>query len=133
MPTQFSDDAKALINQKNFAHLATLMPDGTPQVTPVWIDIDGDTLRINSAEGRLKVTNLRRDPRVGVEVSDAANPYAYVSVRGRVTEMTHEGADQHIDSLAKKYMDVDSYPLRTPDEQRVIITIEPERVSVWGV
>ncbi len=133
MPTQFSDDAKALINQKNFAHLATLMPDGTPQVTPVWIDIDGDTLRINSAEGRLKVTNLRRDPRVGVEVSDAANPYAYVSVRGRVTEMTHEGADQHIDSLAKKYMDVDSYPLRTPDEKRVIITIEPERVSVWGV
>ncbi len=126
--TQLTDAQKEVIDGKNFAHVATHFPSGSVQVNPVWIDRDGDTIRINSAEGRAKVKNLRADPRVTVEVNDHANPYNYVEIRGRAVEITHEGADEHIDALAQKYMGVDTYPMRAEGEQRVIIVIEPEKV-----
>lgn len=117
---------------KNFAHLATLMKDGTPQSTPVWIDFDGTNLVFNTAEGRQKVRNLDRNGHVAVSVVDSANPYRYLQIRGRVIEKTYEGADAHIDKMAKKYMDVDTYPLRQPGEKRVIYKIAPEHVQTMG-
>ncbi len=118
--------------KRAFGHLATLMPDGSPQVTPVWIDFDGTHVLVNSARGRQKDVNVRRDPRVAIEVSDPNNPYRYVQIRGRVVEITEEGADEHIDRLAKKYRGLDRYPYRRPGEVRVIYKILPERVSVFG-
>ncbi|WP_322795569.1 PPOX class F420-dependent oxidoreductase [Tepidiforma sp.] len=119
-----------LIEGPNFAHLATLMPDGSPQVTPVWVDLDGVTILVNTAEGRVKTRNLDRDPRVALSIADQQNPYRYIQVRGRVIERTHEGADAHIDKLAKKYLGQDRYPFRRPGEQRVIFRIQPEHVQV---
>jgi PPOX class probable F420-dependent enzyme len=127
-----SDAQKRLFTATNFADLATLMPDGSPQVSPVWVDIDGDTILVNSAEGRTKVRNVRRDPRVALAVHDEENPYTMVSLRGRVVELAHEGADQHIDRLAKKYLGMDRYPNRRPGERRVILRIEPEHVAAMG-
>lgn len=123
-----------IIVGKNFAHVATLMPGGSPQVTPVWIDIEGDSdvLLVNTADGRQKARNLDRDARVALSIADSANPYRYIQVRGRVIEKTTEGADAHIDRMAKKYMGVDSYPMRTPSEQRVIYRIQPEKVQTMG-
>lgn len=126
------DSAKQLLEGKNFAHVATLMEDGSPQVTPVWVDHDGDTILVNTAAGRLKHKNLERDGRVAISVFDHENPYVALAVQGRVSEITEEGADPHIDALAKRYMGVDEYPLRTPDEVRLIVRIEPEKVSYSG-
>jgi PPOX class probable F420-dependent enzyme len=112
-----------------FAQFATLMPDGSPQVNPVWFEFDGRVVRVNSARGRQKDRNMRRDPRVGLSVQDPGNPYHFVQIRGRVTHIEEAGADEHIDRLAKRYLGVDRYPHRQPGEVRVIYTIEPERVS----
>jgi PPOX class probable F420-dependent enzyme len=120
---------KALLDAPNFAHLATLMPDGSPHVTVVWLDTDGDLIRFNTAEGRVKPRNLRRDPRVAISVIDQNNPYAWVSIRGRVVELTPEGADAHIDRLAGKYLGQDTYPMRREGEVRLTAVIEPEHVS----
>ncbi|MDE3136575.1 MAG: PPOX class F420-dependent oxidoreductase [Acidobacteriota bacterium] len=116
-------------NKKVFAHLATLMPDGSPQVTPVWFDLEGDRIRVNSAKGRQKDRNMRRDPRVSICLMDPENPYRYVELRGRVVEITEEGADAHIDSLGFKYLDAESYPFRKKDEIRVIYKIEIEHAQ----
>jgi PPOX class probable F420-dependent enzyme len=121
-----------LFQKKAFAHLATLLNDGRPQVTPVWCDFDGTHVRINSAKGRVKDRNMRRDPRVTLTLQDPDNPYRYLEVRGRVVEITEAGADRHIDSLAKKYLGVDKYPYRQPGETRVIYTIQPEHVATMG-
>lgn len=126
------ESAKKMLSGKNFAHIATLMADGSPQVTPVWIDHDGDTILFNTAERRLKHKNLERDGRVALSVIDQENPYVSLVVRGRVKAIRHEGADEHIDALAKRYMGVDEYPLRTPGEVRIIIEIEPEKVAFTG-
>jgi PPOX class probable F420-dependent enzyme len=126
------ESAKKLLSGTNIAHIATLMPDGSPQVTPVWIDHDGDTILFNTAEGRLKHKNLERDGRVALSVIDQENPYVSLVVRGRVKAIRHEGADEHIDALAKRYMGVDEYPLRSPGEVRIIIEIEPEKVAFTG-
>ena len=115
---------KLLTEGKNVATVATIMPDGSPQSTAVWIDSDGEHVIFNTAEGRVKTENLRRDPRVAITVWDAGNPFSQASMRGRVVEITTDGADAHIDKLAKKYLGVDSYPGRRPDEQRVIVKIE---------
>ncbi|HKU42780.1 MAG TPA: PPOX class F420-dependent oxidoreductase [Polyangiales bacterium] len=124
------DDAwKAVLRQPVFAHLSTLMPDGSPQTSPVWIDIDGDTLVINSAQGRVKDKNMRRDPRVAISLTDPQNPYKALAIRGRVKDITTQGADAHIDSMAKKYLGKDSYPFRQPGEVRVIYRIEPQSIS----
>jgi PPOX class probable F420-dependent enzyme len=121
-----------LFSKPAFAHLVTLMPDGSPQVTPVWVDLDGDTGIVNTAKGRLKDRNMKRDPRVALAVSDPANPYRYVQVRGRVSDITEDGGDAHIDRMAKKYLNQDSYPYRQPGEVRVIYRITPERVQAYG-
>jgi PPOX class probable F420-dependent enzyme len=105
------------------------MPDGSPQSTPVWVDVEGDEIVINTAEGRAKARNLREDPRVALSATDPDNPYEAVIVRGWVTDMTHEGADEHIDRLAKKYLDRERYPFRQRGEQRVKVYITPEVVK----
>ena len=121
-----------LFSKPAFAHLVTLMPDGSPQVTPVWVDLDGNTVIINTAKGRLKDRNMKRDPRVALAVSDPANPYRYIQVRGRVSDITENGGDAHIDKMAKKYLNQDTYPGRTPGEVRVLYRITPEHVQAWG-
>jgi PPOX class probable F420-dependent enzyme len=131
--TQIPDGVRKLLEGKNFANLATLMPDGSPQVTPVWVDYDGAHILVNTAEGRQKARNLRRDPRVALSVSNQENPYSYVQIRGRVVDITADGADAHIDKLAKKYLGQDTYPYRTPTEERLILKIEPERVFAYQV
>jgi len=123
---------KDLFLGKNFAHIATLMPGGNPQVTPVWIDLDGEFVVFNTANGRQKARNLDRDGRVALSIHDQANPYRYIQVRGRVVSKTTEGADAHIDAMAKKYLGLDTYPNRTPQEQRVIYRIHPEHVQANG-
>lgn len=121
-----------LFDKKVFAHLATVGANGTPQVTPVWCDFDGTHLRINTARGRVKDKNLTANPRVALSILDPDNPYRYVQVQGRVTEMTEQGADQHIDALAKKYIGQDRYPYRQPGEVRVLVKIAAERVQGMG-
>jgi PPOX class probable F420-dependent enzyme len=122
-------EAKHLLSGKHFAHVATLMPDGSPQVSPVWVDIEDGLVLFNTAEGRLKPENLRRDPRVAISITDDENPYENVLIRGKAVELTHDGADEHIDALANRYMGVDEYPLRQPGEERVIVKIEPDKVQ----
>ncbi len=121
-----------LFEKRAFAHLATIMADGTPQVTPVWCDFDGVHVCVNSAKGRVKDRNMRRDGRVALALMDPDNPYRYVAIRGRVVEITEHGADAHIDALAKKYLGKDTYPHRRPGEVRVIYKIRPEGVSAMG-
>jgi len=119
-----------ILDKPAFAHLSTLMSDGSPHTAPVWIDIDDGYVLINSAEGRLKDRNVRRDPRVAISITDPENPYRSLAIRGRVVKITNEGADEHINRMAKKYMGVDEYPYRTPTEVRVMYYVEPEKVSV---
>jgi PPOX class probable F420-dependent enzyme len=118
-----------LFKKKAFAHLATLMPDGQPQVTPVWVDFDGHHVVINTAAGRQKDKNLQRDGRVALSIADPDNPYRYLEVRGHVAERTLEGADQHIDAMAKKYLGKDKYPFSKPGEVRVIYKVKPEHTT----
>ncbi len=132
MAASVPDNFKDLFQKKAFANLATVMPDGSPQVTPVWFDWDGSHIRINSAKGRVKDRNMRRTPKVALAILDPDNPYRHLAVRGRVVEMTEQGADDHIDALAKKYLGQDRYPYRRPGEVRVIYKIQPERVAVMG-
>ena len=125
MPAQIPPTHRDLLDSKALANLATLMKDGSPQVTPVWFDFDGAHVRVNSAKGRMKDRNMRRDARVGIAIVDPANLYRYLEIRGRVVTITEDGAEAHIDALAKKYMGVDSYPFRVAGQVRVIYTIEP--------
>jgi PPOX class probable F420-dependent enzyme len=118
--------------QKALAHLGTVMANGAPQVTPVWFDYDGKFFRVNSAKGRVKDRNMRRNPAVSLSIVDPANPYRYVGVLGRVVEITEHGGDAHIDSLAKKYLGQDRYPNHRAGEIRVIYKILPERTSGMG-
>lgn len=121
--------ALQMLKGRNIAYLTTLMADGSPQVTPVWVDTDGTHVLVNTAEGRLKPKNVQRDPRVAIAVTDAQNPYEALLIRGRAIEVTSQGADNHIDFLAQKYLGRETYPFRQPGEQRLIIRIVPERVS----
>ncbi|WP_148687292.1 PPOX class F420-dependent oxidoreductase [Candidatus Nitrosocosmicus hydrocola] len=125
---ELTDSAIGLLKGKNIAFVASLMKDGGPQITPVWIDYDGQYIMINTAEGRIKQKNFQRDPRVAISIIDPTNPYNTVSIRGTVTEQVLEGADDHIDKMAKKYLGVDKYPFRSPGEKRVILRIMPEKV-----
>ena len=132
MAENIPEKYKDLFDKKAFANLATLMPDGTPQVTPVWVDYDGSHVLVNSARGRQKDKNMERNPSVSLSIMDPDNPYRYLEVRGRVAEITEEGAEEHIDKMAKKYMGLDKYPLRQPGERRVLYKIQPERTSQMG-
>lgn len=131
-PAVIPDKYRDLFAKKTLAHLATLMPGGEPQVTPVWIDYDGERVIFNTAAGRQKDKNLQRDGRVSLSLTDPDNPYRYLEVRGRVSERTMNGADAHIDKMAKKYLDQDKYPFRQPGEVRVIFKITPEHVTSMG-
>ena len=128
IPEKYRD----LFEKRAFASLATLMPDNRPQVTPVWVDYDGSHVRVNSAKGRLKDKNMRRDKRVALSIQDPDNPYRYIAVRGKVVESTEQGADAHIDALAKKYLGKDRYPFRSPGEVRVMYKIRADKVSTSG-
>ena len=118
-----------LFTKKAFANLATLMPDGSPQVTPVWVDYDGTHVLVNTAKGRVKDKNMRSNPRVSLAISDPENPYRYGELRGKVVEFTEAGADDHINKMAKKYLGQDVYPFRKPGEVRVLFKIKVEKVS----
>ena len=132
MTVPIPESHRDILEKKSLAHLATLMPDGSPQVTPVWCDFDGTHVRINSAKGRRKDRNIRREPRVSLSLCDPDDPYRYLEVRGRVVDISEEGADAHIDQLAHKYLGVDEYPNRRAEEVRVIYKIAPERFTKMG-
>jgi PPOX class probable F420-dependent enzyme len=121
-----------LRDKKAFAHLATIMPDGSPQVTPVWFDYAAGAIRVNSARGRVKDRNMKEGAAVALSILDPDNAYRYLQIRGRVRKVTEEGAAAHIDSLAKKYLGVDKYPYAQPGDVRVTYEIEPVRASGMG-
>jgi PPOX class probable F420-dependent enzyme len=123
---------RELMTGTNFAHVATLRRDGTPHISITWVDADGDQVVLNTAEGRDWIANLRRDERVTLTVTNQENPYEYVEVRGRLAGTEHDGADEHIDRLAQRYMGEETYPLRQEGERRVIVRIEPASVKLNG-
>lgn len=121
-----------LKDKKAFAHLATVMPDGSPQVTPVWFFYENGKFIVNTARGRVKDKNMSKNARVALSITDPDNPYAHIAVRGTIVNITEQGADASIDALAKKYLGKDKYPFRQPGEVRVIYEIEPTSVSAMG-
>jgi PPOX class probable F420-dependent enzyme len=121
-----------LTTKKAFAHLATLMPDGSPQVTPVWFDYTNGHIRVNTAKGRVKARNMAEGSRVALSILDPDNPYRYLQVRGKVVAVTEEGGNAHIDSLAKKYLGKDVYPWHSPKDIRTIYEIEPLAAQAMG-
>ncbi len=129
VPESYSDLIKD--KTKAFAYLATLMKTGSPQLTPIWFNTDGKHILINTAIGRVKEKNMRRDPRVALVIVDPHNPYRYIQVRGKVVEITTQGAREHIDILSKKYRGVDKYVTRA-NEVRVTFKILPETISTQG-
>lgn len=123
------ESLKDMLQDKVFVHLATVMPDGTPQSSPVWVDVDGDEILINTARGRIKDRNMTRDPRVALSVTATDNPYRAWMLRGHVTGHTTAGADAHIDRLSKKYLGLERYPRRTAGEVRVIFRIAIDTIA----
>src|ERR1700751_1442494 len=123
------DYADLLQDKKAFAHLATNMPDGAPQSTPVWVDYRNGHVLVKTATGRVKARNMEKGSPVALSISDPDNPYRYVQVRGVVSKVYDEGADAHIDFLARKYLGQDKYPWRRPGEERVIYEIKPDKVQ----
>ena len=125
-----TDPVIKIIKDKNFAFLGTIMKDGRPQVSPIWIDIDDNNniILFNTAQGRIKHKNISRDPRVSLSLVDKNNPYSMVTIQGTVIEQTTIGADEHIDKLAKKYLNIDRYPSHSPSIKRVICKIKPEKM-----
>lgn len=128
MATELNDAQRALFNDKNFATVATINPDGHPHLSVVWVKTDGDDILFSTTVDRVKEKNLRRDPRVTILINPPANPYSYVEVRG-TAQMTQEGGRELIDELAKKYMDADRYPMDDgTDNVRVVVRIKPQRI-----
>lgn len=128
IPEEFHD----LFEKRTFAHFATVMPDGTPQVTPVWVgyDVASGHVLVNTARGRRKEKNVSREPKVGVSITDPDDAYRWLSIRGVVEELTEEGADDHIDALAQRYLGEETYPYRDGESSaRVLIRIRPEDVA----
>ena len=123
------EPVKALIEEKSYANVATLMPDGSPQVTQTWVDHDGDIIIINTFEGSQKYRNTKRNPMIAMDISDPANSYRVAMIRGRVSEITFDGAEEHVDKMARKYMNQEKYPMRIPGVRRVLIKVEPLHVS----
>ncbi|GAC1394922.1 MAG: PPOX class F420-dependent oxidoreductase [Chloroflexota bacterium] len=130
MAAQLTEGMRRLLKEKAYCQIATMMPDGSPHLTETWVDTDGQHILINTAEGRQKERNIRRDARVAVNVIDPATDYRILTVRGRVAEITTEGADANIDHLAYKYLGQEKYPNRQAGEVRVILKIVPERILV---
>ncbi len=128
MATQLSEDLLALLRKPVLVHVATVMPDGTPQSTPVWVDTDGENVLFNTAKGRVKHRNMLRNPAVALSFVDDENPYRMFEIRGTV-ELVEDGADDHIDFLAKKYLNEDKYPFRQPGEERIIVQVRPVAIA----
>jgi PPOX class probable F420-dependent enzyme len=122
---------RRLLEGKNIAHVATLMRDGSPQVTAVWVDVEGDRILVNTAEGRAKPRNVRRDARVAISIADAETPEIAAFIRGRVVEVIEEGAEEHIEKLSQKYRG-STFPV-TPGQQRLILAIEADHISGQGI
>ena len=129
MTTQLPNDARELFNRKNFAHVTSLMPDGSPQASPVWCEAVGNDVVINVDASTIKARNFRQDPRVAVSIVDQEKPYEAVFIRGRVTEIRPDTEGRHIDSLAKKYLGLDEYPFHRPGEERLTVVITPDTVG----
>lgn len=129
MPKKYLD---LLTTKPVLAHLSTLMKDGRPQVTPIWFSYEDGLIALNSAKGRVKDVNMRARPAVALSIVDPDNAFRYVQIMGTVTEITEQGADQHIDLLAQKYLDKPRYPWRDPGEVRVIYRVAPERIQASG-
>jgi PPOX class probable F420-dependent enzyme len=129
IPAAFLD---LLTEKKSIANLATIQPDGSPQVTPVWFDYTNGHIRVNTAKGRVKARNMSVGTKVAMSILDPDNPYRYIQIRGTVTKEAVEGADAHIDSLAKKYLGKDKYPWSGPNDVRVLYEITPSAVQVMG-
>ncbi len=125
-------DPKAikLLKEKNLVFLATIMKDGSPQVSPVWADFEDDHIMINTAEGRIKHTNVLRDPRVAISIVDQNNPLDMTAIRGVVEKIIPDYDYQHANKPTKKYLGMDKYPFRREDEKRIIFKIKPEKVFV---
>ena len=132
MADVLSEKARALIARPVLASLATLNPDGSPQITPLWVDLDGDDVVFNTAQGRKKARNLERDARVAVTVIDPDDQYNVVAFQGTVIDVTTDGADAHIDALAKKYLGVDTYPMRREGEVRIRVTVRTDHIAMQG-
>jgi PPOX class probable F420-dependent enzyme len=132
MADVLSEKARVLISRPVLASLATLNPDGSPQITPLWVDLDGDDVVFNTAQRRKKARNLERDARVAVTVIDPDDAYNVVAFQGTVTDVTTDGADAHIDALAKKYLGVDSYPMRREGEVRIRVTVRTDHIAMQG-
>lgn len=128
LATKLTEKVVRFIDGKNFAFLATILPDGSPHVTPMWVDHEGDTILMNTAIGRVKQKNLSRDPRVSIAIADSNNPYDRIIVHGRLVSQTEQGADTHIDMLAKKYTGANKYQKTSPNEKRIILKIEPLQI-----
>jgi PPOX class probable F420-dependent enzyme len=132
MSERIEGRAQELLQAKNFCHVSTLRSDGSIHTAPVWVDVQDGRPVLNTAEGRDWPRNLERDPRVTLTIQNMENPYEYLEIRGKVAERTTDGADEHIDAMAKKYLGVEEYPKRKPGEQRLIIRVDPEQVKVRG-
>lgn len=128
IPSDFAD----LLQTTSFAHVATLGPDGEPQSQPVWVDFDGEHVRFSLTTGRQKYRNLRRDGRVALSLTDPANPYRYLEVRGVVADIVDDEGNAFIDAMAKKYMDADAYPFHQPGDHRVVVHVRPEHTTHMG-
>jgi PPOX class probable F420-dependent enzyme len=124
--------ARELLEAPNFSMIATIRKDGSPHVVPTWVDVDDNHVVLNSADGRAWPANLRRDNRVTITIPDKDNPYEYVEIRGHLADETTDGADEHADKMAKKYLDQDKYPFKQPGEVRVVFRIEPDWVNHYG-
>ncbi len=122
-----------LVTQKKaFAHLATILSDGSPQVTPVWFDYTNGVVRVNTAKGRVKARTLRDGAKVAMSILDPDNAYRYIQIRGHVSRVSEDGADAHIDSLAMKYLGKNKYPYGQPGDVRVMYEITPDATQVMG-
>jgi PPOX class probable F420-dependent enzyme len=132
MADVLSEKARELIARPVLASLATLNPSGSPQITPLWVDRDGDDVLFNTAEGRKKARNMEKDARVAVTVIDPDDSYNVVAFRGTVVDVTTVGADEHIDALAKKYLGVDKYPMRQEGEVRIIVRVRTDHIAMQG-
>ncbi len=127
---QLNEKAIKLIDARNFGFIATVNEDGSPQVTPVWVDREGeDYVLVNTAVGRLKQKNLSRNNKVAISIADAGNQYEMVTIKGVVAEQTTQGANDHIDKLAKKYLGKEKYPWASPSSKRIILKIKPLRIA----
>ena len=133
MAAAIPENFKDLVTTKlTFAHLGTVMKNGTPQVTPIWFSFDGENILLNSAKGRIKDRNMRARPHVALSILDPENPYRYLQIIGTITDVTEQGGDAHIDALAKKYLGKDSYPWKQPNEVRVNYNVRPDKVQTMG-